>query len=712
MLSLPDFQAKQVVVVSSDNEKFSIKNDNLIVTTKDEVVKHQSPCSRLFALFVVGHCSLTSGILQVRKKFSFSIVLMDYGFRPYLSIHSKVEGNFLLREKQYAKVDLDIARHIIRNKVVNQLFALSSIRQKDEDTNAQIALLRALLDEMNAKDASQLELKYMLGVEGNASRVYFKRIFRDMNWKRREPRTKIDVMNLLLDMGYTFLFQFIEALLGLYGFDVYKGNLHQNWYQRKSLACDLVEPFRPIIDLRIQKAFNLGQIKEADFTLEKDRYSLDWNQTSVFGLFFVVIPSGIVVIPSGIGAIPSGIGAITGVNVAMSIDNGAMSIDNDVMSIDNDVMSIDNGAMSIDNGVMSIDNEAFLGECPAPAPEKPTTPTNFQAVAASATQINLSWDPVNGATKYNLFYATMNSTGTTKIEEDIMGTSYSHTGLTSNFTYRYTLVACNDVGCSEASGEKSATTNDVTFTITELRNTKRDIRPFYALFSIRADGTVKDYHLALKEKGQTKPTADEIKNGLHYKRNVSTAPMNIMAWGAVGTTFKATSVGSEAKAMLLIPNKTYTLYGMINNGTNNDVVALKDFTTDAEPTSLASGLATDGHFYDSTAYVYPPLPTLTTGFPSYLKYITVRAGENMVFSASFTSASSVPFSVVNAITGGFLSSCIGGNACFPASLSDQKFSQTATSILSNMFVVLPSSSGVWKFQYDVSLGFIGFVLEE
>ncbi|KAK3605134.1 hypothetical protein CHS0354_000803 [Potamilus streckersoni] len=274
---------------------------------------------------------------------------------------------------------------------------------------------------------------------------------------------------------------------------------------------------------------------------------------------------------------------------------------------------------------------------PCTCTRKTTTPTNFQAVAASATQINLSWDPVNGATKYNLFYATMNSTGTTKIEEDIMGTSYSHTGLTPNFTYRYTLVACNDVGCSEASGEKSATTNDVTFTITELRNTKRDIRPFYAN-SISVDVSLKDYYLSLKEKGQTKPTADEIKRGLHYKRNLSTTPINIMAWGAVGTIFTATSVASDVKAMLLTSNKTYTLYGMKNNGTDNDVVTLKDFKTDAESTSISAGLKANGHFYDSTAYIYPSLPNTTpaTKFPPNMKYITVRAGEKFVIQSLLT----------------------------------------------------------------------------
>jgi len=81
----------------------------------------------------------------------------------------------------------------------------------------------------------------------------------------RYPRTKIDKNNLLLDMGYTFLFHFIETLLCLYGFDLYEGFYHKRFYQRKSLVCDVQEPFRCIIDEALKKAYNLGRISEKDF---------------------------------------------------------------------------------------------------------------------------------------------------------------------------------------------------------------------------------------------------------------------------------------------------------------------------------------------------------------------------------------------------------------------------------------------------------------
>ena len=60
----------------------------------------------------------------------------------------------------------------------------------------------------------------------------------------------------------------------MFGFDVYKGVYHRLWFRRKSLICDLVEPFRCIIDRAIRTAFNKGQCKASDFRYEKGEYVL------------------------------------------------------------------------------------------------------------------------------------------------------------------------------------------------------------------------------------------------------------------------------------------------------------------------------------------------------------------------------------------------------------------------------------------------------
>lgn len=272
MMSLPDFKEKQIVFVfTSNGEKLSFKNDNLIIKNREGKTVHQSTCYRLFALYVVGNTTITSGLLQRAEKFGFTVVFMTGGLRPYGIWEAKTEGNVLLREKQYDYSSLDIASHLIKNKINNQTALLKKIRDKDEQTKETIRRLKEYEVRL-VKD--NLELQEILGIEGIAAREYFKIMFRDCNWTARRPRVKHDPINLLQDIGYTILFNFIEGLLNLYGFDIYKGVYHQCFYQRKSLVCDIVEPFRPIIDARIKKAYSLGQIQDEDFVITDKQYRI------------------------------------------------------------------------------------------------------------------------------------------------------------------------------------------------------------------------------------------------------------------------------------------------------------------------------------------------------------------------------------------------------------------------------------------------------
>ena len=284
MLSAPDFEQKKIIVaLLSHGDRLNFKNDNIIISDENGI-RHQSSCYRLFALFVVGHITITSGLLQRAKKFGFSIVLMTHGLIPYGSWLAQAEGNVLLRRKQYEYQGLDIARHLMANKIGQQIEALKQRRKKSPELKAAIANLQEYNSRLPDAD---LDLQGVLGIEGIASRVYFSHMFDMVEWNGRKPRAKRDIPNLLLDIGYTQLFHFMDALLNLYGFDTYQGVYHQVFYQRKSLVCDLVEPFRPLVDQRVRKAFRLGQIREDDFSKVNGQYRIFGKQSQPYITFLL-----------------------------------------------------------------------------------------------------------------------------------------------------------------------------------------------------------------------------------------------------------------------------------------------------------------------------------------------------------------------------------------------------------------------------------------
>ncbi len=276
MLTEPDFIEKKIIFFYSQNEKISFKNDNILIIGSDNEIKMQLSCYRIFAIFIVGGVSITTGIIAKSKKFGFSIVLFTTNFKVYTSIGYSAEGNTLLRKKQYTNTnDAEIAKQIIINKIENQKYILKKLR--DNELSNSIINLDEIIEKLESNCHNNNEI---MGFEGVAAKVYFRKIFKEFNWNGRQPRLKRDKLNLLLDIGYTVLFNYIEAILNIYGFDIYKGNLHKEFYNRKSLVCDMIEPFRPIIDYKIRKMMKLSQLKNYRYTCENNQYQLHYEDSN------------------------------------------------------------------------------------------------------------------------------------------------------------------------------------------------------------------------------------------------------------------------------------------------------------------------------------------------------------------------------------------------------------------------------------------------
>ena len=126
----------------------------------------------------------------------------------------------------------------------------------------------------------------LLGLEGYVSKAFFAAYYQRYNWQGRMPRAKQDVVNATLDIGYTILFNFIECYVRMFGFDVYIGVYHRLWFKRKSLICDLVEPFRCIIDRTIRTAFNRKQFSPNDFISHKGEYKLKIEKNAEYHKIF------------------------------------------------------------------------------------------------------------------------------------------------------------------------------------------------------------------------------------------------------------------------------------------------------------------------------------------------------------------------------------------------------------------------------------------
>lgn len=277
MFTHKDIENRTIFVVNClQHERIMrVVNGELLLEKKEEEKKTtltKIPFQKVLALFIIGHITITTPLIEKCKKHGVALVVLKPNLRPVFFWAEPAEGNFLLRKRQHTfpLSDTTIANILIANKIENQLNNLQKTRRKDPLTKEAINICNTALDTIATID----EPEKLLGLEGIVSKAFFSAYFQELNWKGRYPRIKKDILNVTLDIGYTILFNYIESFARLFGFDIYVGVYHRLWFNRKSLICDLVEPFRCIIDHCILLAFHRQQFSADDFILQKAEYRL------------------------------------------------------------------------------------------------------------------------------------------------------------------------------------------------------------------------------------------------------------------------------------------------------------------------------------------------------------------------------------------------------------------------------------------------------
>lgn len=287
MFTNKDVEYRTIYVINCIKDRnLRVSNGELLLEEIEEKkTLTKLPFQKILALFVVGHIHVTTPLIEKCKKFNVALVVMKPSFRPVFYWSNSAEANYLLRKKQYQlpKEDITIAKWIVYNKIKNQLILLQKSRKADAKTlEAKDICNKALsiwLDQI-------VEYNTLMGLEGYVAKEFFAAYYQDMKWENRRPRAKSDAINATLDIGYTMLFNYIECFVRMFGFDVYVGVYHRLWFKRKSLICDLVEPFRSIIDRAVRTAYNRKQFSTKDFQIHKGEYQLKHEKNADYTKVF------------------------------------------------------------------------------------------------------------------------------------------------------------------------------------------------------------------------------------------------------------------------------------------------------------------------------------------------------------------------------------------------------------------------------------------
>lgn len=269
------------VVVISSRSKLELKLGYLVVRGMDGTKRIHLKEIGVLIIESTG-ISLTASLLEALWENKINVIFCDSRHLPsaqLLSLHgshnsaSRVFTQVSWSDEMKAKV----WAYVIKAKIAKQAECL-----KLHDSDGYERLL-SYIDNVKDGDISNRE--------GHAAKVYFNALFghdffRDVDSK----------LNSALDYGYSIILAAVAREIVANGCITQIGIFHHNVFNSYNLASDLMEPFRPLVDMTVA-GFSIGEIsisKEerlALINILNDSIFIDGCKTSVMNGIKIYVAS-------------------------------------------------------------------------------------------------------------------------------------------------------------------------------------------------------------------------------------------------------------------------------------------------------------------------------------------------------------------------------------------------------------------------------------
>lgn len=123
---------------------------------------------------------------------------------------------------------------IVAEKIRKQADFLEELEKFNESS-----LLRSYLSQIEPHDATNRE--------GHSAKVYFNALF-GMDFTRSEE----NIVNAALNYGYSIILSAFNREIVAHGYLTQLGIFHDNMFNHFNLSCDLMEPFRVLVDRKVK----------------------------------------------------------------------------------------------------------------------------------------------------------------------------------------------------------------------------------------------------------------------------------------------------------------------------------------------------------------------------------------------------------------------------------------------------------------------------
>lgn len=245
------------------------KNEQIRVRLKDNVLT-QTPVRKLDQIIVYGNVQVTTQAAALLVRHAVDVVFYSSTGRFRFRLLKDGSRYASLRRAQFRLVEdpqhsLTIAKAIVAGKLENQRRLLEIWARFDSRSHRNMYRKgQASIENMSRQGRHAPTVDILRGFEGKAANSYFALMRRlvPSRWgfQQRAYHPPPDPWNATLSFGYSLLLKDVLAAIELVGLDAYVGFFHALEANRPSLALDLMEEFRPLVDDAMLRLLLAGRL--------------------------------------------------------------------------------------------------------------------------------------------------------------------------------------------------------------------------------------------------------------------------------------------------------------------------------------------------------------------------------------------------------------------------------------------------------------------
>lgn len=264
------------IYVTNEKAYLTMDNNNVVCKIEDKPVL-KIPFDNIENIVCFSYLGCSPALMGTCVEKQIPINFISPQGKFWAKICGETKGNVFLRVQQidcFREKGIELARQEMGAKFSNCIQTIrrskhdnSTLREDEQILKAEESLKKGIQKVRKAEN-----LDTILGIEGNCASAYFgvfgKLITNssdDMNFSYRNKRPPLDPVNAVLSFCYTLATSDCAAALETVGLDSYIGFYHTLRSGRVSLACDLVEELRCIVERFVLSMINLRIISSGDF---------------------------------------------------------------------------------------------------------------------------------------------------------------------------------------------------------------------------------------------------------------------------------------------------------------------------------------------------------------------------------------------------------------------------------------------------------------